>query len=97
MPYGSTGTSPLFPSFSQGCYSAIGPWGSQQWRVITPQSHNQQNRFSIQLTVMALGFPAFQGGVLTYADRRGADEVLSSMKALYALCPWYVCLTNDRF
>jgi hypothetical protein len=44
----------------------------------------------MQLTVMALGFPPFQGGVLTYADRRGADEVLSSMKALYALCPWCV-------
>lgn len=41
-----------------------------------------------QLTVMALGFPANQGGVLMYADRRGADEVLSAVQALHALCPW---------
>lgn len=41
-----------------------------------------------QLLVQAMGFPPFQGGVLQYADRRGAEDVLQTASELYKLCPW---------
>lgn len=43
---------------------------------------------ALQLSVMALGFPPFHGGILKYADRVGASEVLQKLDELSALCPW---------